>query len=117
MARMLCPQKRRFADHWTMTEDGAIPAGNFGRFMGRNRCQEILRDLHFVDNDAERTRDKLWKLRPIVDRLQQRFLAAWSLPSIFPSTRACFRRHRIETLRECSCQTSLIVQVENVYDL
>eukprot|EP00644_Phytophthora_capsici_P017689 jgi/Phyca11/120680/e_gw1.42.428.1 len=50
IARMLCPQNRRFAAHWSMTEDGAVPAGTFGRFMGRNRCQDILRDLHFVDN-------------------------------------------------------------------
>ncbi|KAE8959287.1 hypothetical protein PR003_g25471 [Phytophthora rubi] len=66
-----------------MVEDGAIPAGNFGRFMGRNRCQDILRDLYFVNNEAKRTRDKLWKLRSVVDRLQQRFLSAWSLPSVF----------------------------------
>ncbi|EGZ18524.1 hypothetical protein PHYSODRAFT_499128 [Phytophthora sojae] len=59
IARMRCPQRRRFADHWSMTEDGAIPAGTFGRFMGRNRCQSILRDLHFVDNKATRTRDEL----------------------------------------------------------
>jgi hypothetical protein len=83
VARMLCPQQRRFAAHWAMAEDGAIPAGIFGRFMGRNRCQDILRDLHFVDNEADRTRDKLWKLRPIVDKLQQRFLAGWSLPAVF----------------------------------
>eukprot|EP00644_Phytophthora_capsici_P001233 jgi/Phyca11/81630/gw1.10.805.1 len=50
IARMLCPQNRRFASHWSMTEDGAVPAGTFGRFMARNRCQDILRDLHFVDN-------------------------------------------------------------------
>ncbi|KAJ8552527.1 hypothetical protein ON010_g10019 [Phytophthora cinnamomi] len=31
VARMLCPQRRRFADHWTMTEDGAIPAGTFDK--------------------------------------------------------------------------------------
>jgi hypothetical protein len=52
---MLCLQKRRFADHWSMIEDGEIPAGNFGR----NRCQYILGDLHFVDNESERMRDKL----------------------------------------------------------
>ncbi|POM64340.1 Hypothetical protein PHPALM_20145 [Phytophthora palmivora] len=83
IARMLCPQKRSFAAHWAMTEDGAVPSGNFGRFMGRNRCQEILRDLNFVDNEAERTRDKLWKLRPVVDKVQQRFLAGWTLPAVF----------------------------------
>eukprot|EP00644_Phytophthora_capsici_P011259 jgi/Phyca11/62074/gw1.18.259.1 len=49
VGRMLCPQKS-FAAHWSMVEDGAVPAGNFGRFMSRNRCQDILRDLHFVDN-------------------------------------------------------------------
>ena len=83
IARMLCPQQRRFSSHWSLVEDGGIPAGNFGRFMGRNRCQDILRDLHFVDNEADRTRDKLWKLRPIVDKLQERFLSGWTLPSVF----------------------------------
>ncbi|OWZ06077.1 hypothetical protein PHMEG_00021722 [Phytophthora megakarya] len=82
VARMLCPQKR-FASHWSMVEDGAIPAGNFGRYMGRNRCQSIMRDLHFVDNEVERTGDKLWKLRPVVTKIQQRFLDGWSLPAVF----------------------------------
>ncbi|KAL4160567.1 hypothetical protein PRNP1_001134 [Phytophthora ramorum] len=84
IARMLCPQKRSFSAHWSMVEDGAVPAGSFGRYMTRDRCQNIMRDLHFVDNTtAENHRDKLWKLRPVVDRIQQRFLAGWSLPSIF----------------------------------
>lgn len=83
IARMLCPQNRRLAAHWSMTEDGAVPAGTFGRFMGRNRFQDILRDLHFVDNEGERARDKLWKLRPVVTKLQDRFLAGWSLPAVF----------------------------------
>ncbi|OWZ18198.1 hypothetical protein PHMEG_0007760 [Phytophthora megakarya] len=83
IARMLCPQKRRFSAHWSMVEDGAIPAGNFGRYMARDRCQNILRDLHFVDNTTENRRDKLWKLRPVVDKIQQRFLEGWTLPVIF----------------------------------
>ncbi|ETL34404.1 hypothetical protein L916_13364 [Phytophthora nicotianae] len=85
VARMLCPQKCRFSAHRLMSVDGAIPAGTFGQFMGLSRCTDILRDLHFVDNEAERTRDKLWKLRSIVDKLQQRFLAGWSLPAVFSS--------------------------------
>ncbi|ETO80187.1 hypothetical protein F444_05230 [Phytophthora nicotianae P1976] len=85
VARMLCPQKCRFSAHRLMSVDGAIPAGTFGQFMGRNQCTDILRDLHFVDNEAERTRDKLWKLRSIVDKLQQRFLAGLSLPAVFSS--------------------------------
>ncbi|KAE9338069.1 hypothetical protein PR003_g11690 [Phytophthora rubi] len=31
VARMLCPQKRSFAAHWSMVEDGAVLAGRFGR--------------------------------------------------------------------------------------
>ncbi|KAG6623498.1 uncharacterized protein IUM83_01970 [Phytophthora cinnamomi] len=83
VARMLCPQKRQFSTHWSMVEDGAVPARNFEWYMARNRCTDFLRDLHFVNNEAPRTRDKLWKLRPVVDKLQKRFLAGWSLPSVF----------------------------------
>ncbi|OWZ04156.1 hypothetical protein PHMEG_00023992 [Phytophthora megakarya] len=47
-----------------MTEDSAVPAGSFGKLMRRNRCQDILRGLHFVANNSEPTRDKLRMLRP-----------------------------------------------------
>ncbi|GMF18855.1 unnamed protein product [Phytophthora fragariaefolia] len=60
IARMLCPQTQRFAGHWSMVEDGAVPAGDFGRFMGRIRCQDILRDLHFVDNQTDLTDYQRW---------------------------------------------------------
>ncbi|POM63166.1 hypothetical protein PHPALM_27570, partial [Phytophthora palmivora] len=83
VAHMLCPPQRRFSQHWSMTEDGAVPAGTFGEYMPRNRCQDILRDLHFVDNKGDPTRDKLRKLRPVVDKIQQRFLAGWTLPAVF----------------------------------
>ncbi|KAG6580264.1 uncharacterized protein IUM83_19308 [Phytophthora cinnamomi] len=82
VARMLCPQKRCFAAHWTMVEDGATPAGLFGRYMSRDRCNSILRDLHFVDNTVDHGRDKMWKLRPVVDKIQERFLSGWSLPAV-----------------------------------
>ncbi|KAG2785667.1 hypothetical protein PC129_g22263 [Phytophthora cactorum] len=51
--------------------------------MARKRCSSILRHLHFVNNKAPRARDKLWKLRPVVEVLQKRFLFGWSLPSTF----------------------------------
>ncbi|ETN20215.1 hypothetical protein PPTG_21254 [Phytophthora nicotianae INRA-310] len=83
VARMLCPQKRRFGAHWSMVEDGAVTAGLFGRFMRLDRCHDIMRDLHFVDNTIDHGNDKLWKLRPVVDKIQERFLMGWSLPAIF----------------------------------
>ncbi|POM64773.1 Hypothetical protein PHPALM_19659 [Phytophthora palmivora] len=75
---MLCPQQRRFSAHWSMVEDGAVPAGNFGRYMARNCCTDIL-----GDRTPPRTQDKLWKLRPAVDKLHQRFFAGRSLPTVF----------------------------------
>ncbi|RAW21365.1 hypothetical protein PC110_g22192, partial [Phytophthora cactorum] len=82
---MLNPMTRRFSRHWAMTDDGAIPAGNVGKCMTRNRCTAILRDLHVVNNETTRVRAKLWKVRPVVNVLQSRFLSGWSLPSKFSS--------------------------------
>ncbi|POM71493.1 Hypothetical protein PHPALM_11936 [Phytophthora palmivora] len=59
VGREWCPQKRQFTDHWPMVEDDVISAGNFGRFMGHNRYEDILRSPHSAYNAAERTRDKL----------------------------------------------------------
>ncbi|KAG6614186.1 uncharacterized protein IUM83_09911 [Phytophthora cinnamomi] len=83
VARMLCPQKRRFAAHWTMVEDGAIPAGLCGRYMSSDRCNSILSDLHFVDNTVDHDCDKLWKLRPVVDKIQERFLSVRTNSSLY----------------------------------
>ncbi|POM71752.1 LOW QUALITY PROTEIN: Hypothetical protein PHPALM_11641 [Phytophthora palmivora] len=49
-----------------MPEDGAVPLVILG------------------DNEGERTRDKLWKLRPIANKIEQRFLKGWSFPAVFP---------------------------------
>ncbi|GMF37917.1 unnamed protein product [Phytophthora fragariaefolia] len=83
ITRMLNSMTRRLSRHWSMSDDGAIPVGNFGRYMPRNRCTSILRDLHFVNNEAPRVRDKIWKLRPVVDIIQPRLLSGWSHPSKF----------------------------------
>ncbi|GMF50277.1 unnamed protein product [Phytophthora fragariaefolia] len=83
IAQVLCPHKRRFSSHWSMADDGAVPAGIFGRFMARNRCTSILRDLHFVNNEAPHVCDRLRKLRPVVNVLTRRFQSRWSLPAVF----------------------------------
>ncbi|POM69679.1 Hypothetical protein PHPALM_14008 [Phytophthora palmivora] len=80
---MRCPQKRRFAAHWSMVKDGAIPAGLFGRYMTRDRCHNIMHDLLFVDNTADQGHDKLWKLRAVVDKIQQHFLEGWPFSAVF----------------------------------
>ncbi|XP_067949966.1 piggyBac transposable element-derived protein 3-like [Watersipora subatra] len=53
--------------------------GPVSDIMSRNRFEALLFSLHFVDNMAMseevRQKDKLWKIRPILDNLQQRCLA------------------------------------------
>jgi hypothetical protein len=83
VAHMLCPRKGRFSNHWSMTEDGAMPSGTFSKYMARNRCTNILRDLHFVNNEATRARDKIWKLRPVIDTIQKTFHSGWTKPAVF----------------------------------
>ncbi|ETM53912.1 hypothetical protein L914_02651 [Phytophthora nicotianae] len=81
VAHMLNPT-RRVSQHWAMTDDGALSAGAFGKYMNRNRCKSILRDRHFTKNDNPNCQDKLWKIRDVVDVLQERFLSAWTPPNI-----------------------------------
>ncbi|KAB0799672.1 hypothetical protein PPYR_07552 [Photinus pyralis] len=40
----------------------------------RDRFRQIMRFLHLADNTQMNPNDKLWKLRPLIDRLQRNFL-------------------------------------------
>ena len=51
IARALCPHKQRIAKHWAMSGEGAVPAGTFGKYMARNRFDQIMKSLHFTSND------------------------------------------------------------------
>lgn len=50
VARMLCPHKRRLADHWVTTFVGAVRKGTFGRCMSKARFGRITQKLHFTEN-------------------------------------------------------------------
>ncbi|DAZ99395.1 TPA: hypothetical protein N0F65_005297 [Lagenidium giganteum] len=64
IARMMCPHKERLSRHWSPVAAGAIPAGTFGRYMPRNRFNELMRNLHFTDNlDPRAPTDRAWKVR------------------------------------------------------
>ncbi|XP_045105431.1 piggyBac transposable element-derived protein 3-like [Portunus trituberculatus] len=40
----------------------------------RDRFIQIMKFLHFADNNAMDSRDKLWKLRPLIKKLQNKFV-------------------------------------------
>jgi len=80
---MMCPHSRRLADHWATTKTGAVPAGTFGRYMSKARFGRILQNVHFSNNTDERAgTDRAWKVRPVVEKLQQTFGAGYNVPPV-----------------------------------
>ncbi|XP_055308654.1 piggyBac transposable element-derived protein 3-like [Sitodiplosis mosellana] len=60
--------------YWNSADD--LRNEMISQTMRRNRFQEILRVLHFEPNlhPPENNKDKLWKLRPMMDHLKANFL-------------------------------------------
>jgi hypothetical protein len=80
VANVLCTHRTGIRNHWSTSGRGAIPSGNFGLVMARNRFWHIMRHLHFTDNNQRaQITDKAWKIRPIVSVLQDRFRTLWQL--------------------------------------
>ncbi|OWZ07268.1 hypothetical protein PHMEG_00020361 [Phytophthora megakarya] len=70
--------------------------------MARHRFMHLSRNLHFSRNDDVRARtDRAWKLRPIIDALQDRFTAGYIPPAIMAfdeamlPPRSTFNRMRV----------------------
>ncbi|KAI9986927.1 hypothetical protein PInf_025896 [Phytophthora infestans] len=68
--KMLCPHKRRFADHCAKTAVRVIPKGTFGQYMSKARFGRIIQSLHFTESAAFRAEtDRAWKVRSVVATL------------------------------------------------
>lgn len=80
IARSLMPFKAGIEKHWATTATGAIPAGTWSQFMPRQRFRDVFRFLHFSDNgDPRASQDRAWKIRPVVDVLQDTFSKGMSI--------------------------------------
>uniref|UniRef100_H3GJM0 PiggyBac transposable element-derived protein domain-containing protein n=1 Tax=Phytophthora ramorum TaxID=164328 RepID=H3GJM0_PHYRM len=83
IARTFAPNREKFAHHWKNTDEGAIPRGGFGNFMKRDRFDHISRNLHFSSNGDDRAvTDRAWKLRPVIDVLQDTFQRSFTPPPV-----------------------------------
>lgn len=79
-ARTLCPHREKLAKHWAVDAQGAVPKGTFGRFMSRKRFEEIVRFMHFSNNnDAAAKQYKTWKIKPIADTINKTFKLGMSV--------------------------------------
>ncbi|XP_069689776.1 piggyBac transposable element-derived protein 3-like [Periplaneta americana] len=63
------PSKRMY---WETHED--VKNTMVSNSMRRNRFLQIQRFLHFADNTAPNSEDKVWKIRPLMDRLKKKCL-------------------------------------------
>ncbi|KAJ0393322.1 hypothetical protein P43SY_001892 [Pythium insidiosum] len=63
--------------------EGAVPAGTFGRFMSRNRFDQVMRSLHFTNNEDPRaSTDRAWKIRSVVNCIQVTFARGYTTPPV-----------------------------------
>jgi hypothetical protein len=71
--------------YWQKNQTGGgLFLPRFGRFMSRDRFNQILRALHFNDNSTAMPYghadfDKLHKIRPLLDAVNKSFSFAWNL--------------------------------------
>lgn len=42
--------------------------------MGLNRFEDIVRSLHFVDNSKKPTDDRIFKIRPLFEHFNKKFM-------------------------------------------
>ena len=57
--------------YWSVDEVDATP--HFGKTMPRNRFQIIWRFLHFNNNASQDASDKMYKVRPVLDYIVEKF--------------------------------------------
>ncbi|KAG1689608.1 hypothetical protein DVH05_028512 [Phytophthora capsici] len=102
IARTISPNKEKLEHHWKTTDEGAIPRGRFGLYMTRDRFMHISRNLHFSSNaDPRAVSDRAWKLRPVIDTLQERFKSGYRPPPVMAfdeamlPSRSSFNRMRV----------------------
>lgn len=82
IARTIMPNREKLANHWRLSEQGALPRGTFGKFLSRDRFMQLTQNLHFTSNQDPRAKtDRVWKIRSVVNVLQQTFVQYFNPPA------------------------------------
>ena len=63
--------------YWSVDDDARVDLVT--KAMSRDRFEEILRFLHFTDNQTLDKKAKLAKLRPLMDHLNRKFAMAYPM--------------------------------------
>ncbi|POM58723.1 Hypothetical protein PHPALM_36591 [Phytophthora palmivora] len=82
MNSTLEPRRESLSRHWVTKAEGALSRGTFGQFMSRDRFEDIVRYIHFNNNDIQRdSGDRAFKIRPVIQALQKTFFRGFRLGS------------------------------------
>ena len=63
--------KNRLQDYWST--DPLLITPIVGQYLTRNRYQDILRFMHFANNEVTPDTDRLGKIKPIIDDFKRKF--------------------------------------------
>ncbi|CAF4632136.1 unnamed protein product, partial [Rotaria sp. Silwood2] len=63
--------KNRIQDYWST--DPLLSTPIFGQYFTRNRYQDILRYMHFANNEDFSGHDRLEQIRPIINNFKRKF--------------------------------------------
>ena len=69
-------KKSTISKYWRRNTSCSTPF--FGRYLTRPQFEQILVNLHINDNTKANPRDPLYKIRPVVDMVDQNFLHVYS---------------------------------------
>ena len=70
--------------------------------MIQNRFCEILQNLHFADNTYDDKTDRGFKVKPVIDHLNKKFVVVLS-----NDKEQCIDEHMVK-FKECSCMKQYI---------
>ncbi len=120
---MSAVKKSKMNEYWS--NDPLIDTPIFRKIMARDRFFAIMRALHFNDNQKQIQGDRLFKVKPVIDLLKERFslyINAYKNLAIDESLmlwkgRLCFKqyiaskRHRfgVKLFILCDCETGAIL--------
>ena len=63
-------KRPQFTDYWS---SDALYRNDVSKLMSRNTYKLILKNLHFSDNNKADKSDRMAKLNPMLDNLQENF--------------------------------------------
>ena len=120
---MSVTKKNKILDYWST--DPMIVTPMFGQLFSRDRFITLLKYLHFNDNSSQVDNDRLYKIKPVINELRDKFrslftpykklcidesLVLWKGRLVFKQFIPT-KRHRfgIKVFVICDCQTRVVL--------